>query len=211
MKSCRRIEVTGAWRSSLAVTLVALFAACGSVEVPQPMFYRLPAPRPTTADYPIPAVLRVDRLHLATNLSGDQLVVADGPVRVQRYELHRWAGPIDGLVLDALVTGFARSRGFREVKAPGDVGDDDFVLSGTILDFHEERVADGAVGRVTLDLRLFDRRSGDELFRDEFTQTVDAGRGGPDLAARALSEGLGRVVGDVLARAHAAGVAATPR
>jgi ABC-type uncharacterized transport system auxiliary subunit len=197
-------------------TVIALLAACalagcGSVTVPHETLYRLPLPRPPRAAEPLASVLRIERLSLAANVAGDRLAVADGPVALQRYELHRWAGPLDGLVLDALVIGFVRSGGFVEVKAPRDPGGDDLVLSGTILDFHEVREAAGAVGLVALDLRLVDRRSQRELFRSEFAQRVPAGAGGPEAAARALSQGLGAIVAEVVEQTRAQGVAARPR
>lgn len=191
--------------------LALLLAGCGSVEVPIETFYRLPPPRPPRSPEPLPAVLRVDRLRLAANLAGDQLLVADGPVRLHRYEMHRWAGPVDELVLDALLLGFARSGGFAEIKGPGDAGAEDLLLSGTIVDFLQVRQGDAMVGRVTLDLRLVEADSGREVFRAEFSQTVPATDPGPEAAAVALSEGLGEVVAEVLQRAHAAGVAARPR
>jgi len=199
----------GAW---FGAALVLLSAACGSVEVPVETFYRLPAPRPPQSSAPLPAVLRIDRLHLAANLAGDQLLVADGPVRMHRYQLHRWAGPVDELVSDALLLGLARSHGFTEVKGPGDGGAEDLLLSGTIVDFLQERRADATVvGRVTLELRLTDARSGREVFRAEFSETVPTTDSGPEAAAVALSAGLGRIVAAVLRRTHAAGVAARPR
>jgi uncharacterized lipoprotein YmbA len=197
-------------RSTGAGVLALLLVGCGSVKVPSETLYRLPAPRVVATGETLDSVLRVERLSLAANIAGDRLAVAEGPVRLQRYELHRWAGPLDGLVSDALVLGFVRSGGFREVKVARDPGGDDLVLSGTVLEFHEVREPGGSVGQLALDLRLVDRRTGRALFRAEFAQRVPAGAGGPEAAAQALSAGLGAIVAEVLDAVRAQGIAAQP-
>ena len=99
------------WGRALLVC-VAL-AGCGAVELPEERFYRLECPRPQAAPEAFAGTLRVDRLTVAPHLRGDRLMVSEGAVLVRPYRFHRWAGPLESLVEDALVTGLQRSRAFE--------------------------------------------------------------------------------------------------
>ena len=181
-------------------------AGCGSVEVPKQLYYRLEAPEPPKATIPRAGVLRVGGLELAADLAGDRVMVAENAVQVAPFVHHHWAGPLDGLLADVLVTGLRRAGWFERVKDPMAGGGEDWVLSGRVLDFQLAPGEDGRwVGRATIDLELVDRQ-GALVFRDEFQRDVPAE--GTDAAhvVHALSQSVAGILTDFGTRCERAGV-----
>jgi len=186
--------------------VLLLSASCSTVELPSERFYRLAYPTPDELPAGRAGVLRIDRLELATHLRGDRIMVAEGPVSVRPYQYHRWAGPLEAMVEDVLVTGLERSRAFAEVKGPGARGGEQLVLSGRVLELQQQVEGGQWRARVLLDLQLVERSSGQVVFRDEFGSDVPVMNRHPESVVAGLSEGLARVVTSVVARAREAGV-----
>lgn len=192
-----------------ALALLAVLGACSSVQVPEQHLYRLRLPDPPRAVETRRCVLRIGPLDLAADLGGDRLVVADGPVKVAHYRNHRWAGPLERLVADALLAGIARSRAFEQVKSDSERGGEDLLLTGRVLDFHQS-VRDGRwVGDVALDVRIAAQDGGSvlhvELRRDAELESAE-----PEALVLALSSALEQVVDDLLGACVEAGLAAPP-
>jgi uncharacterized lipoprotein YmbA len=101
--------------------VLAVLAACASVEVPVERLYRLDLPASASPDPGRAGVLRVQDLQLATALDGDRLLVQRG-VRLEPRALDRWIAPLDRLVTDALVLGLSRARVCDLVKGGVDPG-----------------------------------------------------------------------------------------
>lgn len=179
------------WWIALALAL----AGCGSVAVPSERFYRLELPASVAPDPARAGVLRVQDLQLNTALDSDCLVRQDG-VRLEPRPLSRWVAPLDRLVTDALVLGLSRARVCELVKSSVDPGAETWNLRGRIVEFAE--TDGGTVARVTMELWLeADARL---LFHDEFVAVEPIAVPGPEGAVGALSRGLQRVVGNVVAR-----------
>lgn len=193
----------------LAAIAAAAVAACGSVEVPRERYWRLDLPAAGPGPGPAALVLRVLDLQLGQALSGDCLLVADGPVRVRPQEFDRWVAPLDRLVTDAMVLGLSRTRLFSLVKDGSDSGGEDLSLSGRIVDFAEVAGTDGPAVRVAFDLALL---HGDRpVFQDEFGATVRIGQSGAVAAVPALSAAMGQVVVQVAERIRSAAAVAPSR
>lgn len=177
--------------------VVAILAACSSVELPVERYYRL---QPTDAVAPDPmraGILRVHDLQLGTALDSDRLLFQAG-VRLEPRSLARWVAPLDRLVTDAMVLGLSRARVCELVKGSADSGVETWSLHGRIVDFVEAVSKEGSQAHVTLELWL---QCGDDLvFHDEFACTEPLSESGPDQAVVALSRGLNQIVGQVVAR-----------
>lgn len=173
------------------------FAACGSVEVPHERYYRLDVPAAATPDPAQGGVLRVQDLQLATALDSDCLMRVDG-VQLSARPLARWIAPLDRLVTDALVLGLSRARVCELVKGGGDPGGEHWTLRGRIVDFVEADGSSGPEARVAIELWL--EAGGRVLLHDEFAAQAAMADRSADAAVRALSDGLRRVVADVVAR-----------
>lgn len=186
-----------------------LLAACGSVEVPPVHYYRLALSQPSAGSLPSAGVLRVADLRLHNNLSGDALMVADGPVRLQPWDLHRWIAPLDRMVTDALVLGLSRTRIFELVKGSGDPGGEDLWLQGRILDFQQRVMEEGSRAEVGLELWLTEGLGGRQLFRRELHADVPCPEENPEKVVAALSRALGHVQEQLLGAMAEAGVFVT--
>ncbi|MEM7203841.1 MAG: ABC-type transport auxiliary lipoprotein family protein [Planctomycetota bacterium] len=188
-------------RRAVAGLGLAWLAACGIVEVPDERYYRLAYPRPAAGALQRGGALRVGRLALAAHLTGDRLLVAEGPVQLRPWRFHRWAGSLEALVGDTLVTGLVRSLAFRRVLTSADSGSADVELSGRVLEFQQEVDGDGAwFGRVVLDLQLVESSTGAVLLREEFGSRVPIATRDPAGVVGALSEGIAEVVDQLLVR-----------
>ncbi len=192
-------------RWTLLSVLLALLMGCGAVEVPEEFAYRLPAPQPRAIDGAVAGVLRVGEIDIVAGLAGDRLLVADEGPRLRAYRHHHWAGPLERMVADSIVTGLVRTRRFREVKSPSASGLEDLVLSGRVLDFHQVRAADGWRARVTLELRL-SRADGMLVFQDELRADTPMPTSEPDALARALGLSMGTLVDDLVGRCERSGL-----
>jgi uncharacterized lipoprotein YmbA len=174
-----------------------LLAACSSVEVPSERFYRLAPPPVSPPDPQQGGILRVQDLQLQTALDSACLLRLDG-VRLWPSPLARWVAPLDRLVTDALVLGLSRARVCELVKGSADPGDETWSLRGRIVDFVEATHGQERAAKVALELWL---EGGTRvLFHDEFVAEEPIHGVGEDAAVDALSRGLARVVGDIVAR-----------
>jgi ABC-type uncharacterized transport system auxiliary subunit len=184
-----RARASGA---TLAFGLCVL--ACGSVEVPTVRTYRLPsvAGLPSTRS---PAhVLRVQDMRLAAHVSPEQIMVQDGPSLLQAHPLDLWAGPLDRMITDVVVTALRRSGGFVDVKSGADVGREDLWLTATVTDFHYARRADAAEAVVGFDVQV--RRASDHalVLARELSARAPAAEASASAAVAALSQAVQKVV-----------------
>lgn len=196
--------------SGLALTFLAMLGACGAVEVPEDFTYRLPAPEPQRVAGASAGTLRVAELDVVAELAGDRLLIADEGTRLRAYRHHHWAGPLERMVADAIVTGLVRSRRFAEVKSPSSSGLEELVLVGRVLDFHQVRAEDGWRARATFELRL-SREDGTLVFQDELRADTPMSVSDPDTLARALGTSVGTIVDEFVQRCDRAGLFATAR
>lgn len=193
-------------KSMLATTVAALLlCSCGAVELPEQRTFRLHLPLPSGGERPTAGVLRVGEIALAADLQGDRLMVAEGPVQVRSYRHHRWAGPLERLVADAVVTGLSRARCFRQVKDATARGGEDYLLTGRVLEFHQTARGGAWFGCATLDVQLVDAE-GRLCFQGELSAATPMADGDPESLVIALSRSVEDIVDQIVARCVECGV-----
>ncbi len=192
--------------SLMGACALVVLSSCGAVAVPDQHYYRLRWPQPSGGALLRAGTLRIAELELATTLAGDRLMVARGPVEMQPYQFHHWAGPLDELVADTLVAGLSRARCFQQVKSAGERGGEEFVLSGRVLDCHQVVDENGWHGLVTLDLRLVDASDGRLYFQSELTSRRPVSRNDPAAAVLSISLALDEIVEKVLVECQQSGI-----
>jgi uncharacterized lipoprotein YmbA len=197
--------------------LAVLLAGCGAVEVPVERHYRLAPPAPARGVPAFDGALRVEPLRLAAPLACEHLLRADGPVRVEAYPLHRWAGPLDQMLTEHVVAFLRRSGACAEVKQELDPGDEAWTLAGTVHEFWHVQDRGRSVGRAAFHLEL---RAGAErqlCLAADLAAEVHAADASPAAAVAALSAAASDVIAEFLARSRQAtarlrpGDAAAPR
>jgi ABC-type uncharacterized transport system auxiliary subunit len=196
---------------ALALAMALAAGACGSVQVPEEHYYRLVLPQVEPRAQRSPAVLRIEGFELAASLSPDRLLVATAPVQLRAYEFHRWIGPLERLVQDAVREQLTRAGAFTAVKGPEDGPGESLVLTGRIIDFHQVAMAQTWGGKVTVQLRLSRVEDRQVLFHEEFSATVSMPQAAPMDAVQALSMATDGVVRQFLARCDAVAVFAAAR
>ncbi|MFO1053029.1 MAG: ABC-type transport auxiliary lipoprotein family protein [Planctomycetota bacterium] len=195
-------------RTSVAIAaglLLSMACGCGAVAVPEDFAYRLPAPQPRDDANFIGGVLRVGDVDVVAELAGDRLLVADAGTRLRAWQHHRWAGPLERMVSDALVTGLARTRRFAEVKSPSASGTEDFVITARVLDFHEVGDAQGWRARATIELHLV-RQDGRLVFQDEFRADTPLASSDPGELACGLGHSIGTILDALIDRCDREGL-----
>ncbi len=179
--------------------LSAFLGSCGAVEVPVARTYRLPLCASKSASRPPVHVLRVQDLRLAAHVSPDHVMVADGPSLVQLHQLDQWAGPLDRMLTDVVVSALRRSGGFLDVKASTDVGREDLWLAATITEFHYARQRDATHAVVAFDAQV--RRASDHalVWAGELTAQTAAKQARAGDAVQALGVAVQAVVEQLVA------------
>jgi ABC-type uncharacterized transport system auxiliary subunit len=190
--------------------VLAWLGGCGGVAVREPERYRIAVPPVPVAGVTGLGALRVADVEVVAELAGDHMQVADGPVRVMAYRGHRFAGSLDRLCADALVTGLRRSGAFAQVHSALAPGTADVELRARVLDFHQAPVDGGWGGLVTLDVQVFDleRRL---LLATELTAATPLADPSPAALAVALSRSLEQVLVDLVRRCAELDALAAPR
>ena len=175
-------------------------SSCSSVEVPRESWWRLDIPvAGLSANSRDACVLRVQDLQLGNAMSGDFLIIAHGPSKLEARELDRWVAPLDRLATDAFIVGLSRSGAFSLVKGAGDGGDEDLTLHGRITDFAEHRNDDGSRAAVAAFSLWVEGRDG-VRFADEFRGVAPIEGQGAAASVKALSLALQQVIDQVRAR-----------
>jgi ABC-type uncharacterized transport system auxiliary subunit len=187
-------------RNAMLLCAALALSSCSSVEVPRESWWRLDIPvAGLSANSRDACVLRVQDLQLGNAMSGDFLIIAHGPSKLEARELDRWVAPLDRLATDAFIVGLSRSGAFSLVKGAGDGGDEDLTLHGRITDFAEHRNDDGSRAAVAAFSLWVEGRDG-VRFADEFRGVAPIEGQGAAASVKALSLALQQVIDQVRAR-----------
>ncbi|MEY4828725.1 MAG: ABC-type transport auxiliary lipoprotein component [Planctomycetota bacterium] len=187
-------------RNAMLLCAGLALSSCSSVEVPRESWWRLDIPvAGLSANSRDACVLRVQDLQLGNAMSGDFLIIAHGPSKLEARELDRWVAPLDRLATDAFIVGLSRSGAFSLVKGAGDGGDEDLTLHGRITDFAEHRNDDGSRAAVAA-FSLWVEGRDDVRFADEFRGVAPIEGQGASASVKALSLALQQVIDQVRAR-----------
>ncbi len=160
-------------------TLALVLAGCGKTRPVH--YYRItpPAP-PNAASDPYPLTLLVGHFAAPMILHDAPIVYQVGANEVGTYQYHRWISPPPLLVENQLMELLRYSGRYRSVGAVGSEGRGDYIVRGRVDDFEEIDTASGIVGRVNLDLELYERKTGHIVWskrfaHDEPASTTDVG------------------------------------
>jgi ABC-type uncharacterized transport system auxiliary subunit len=187
-------------RNAMLLCAALALSSCSSVEVPRESWWRLDIPvAGLSANSRDACVLRVQDLQLGNAMSGDFLIIAHGPSKLEARELDRWVGPLDRLATDGFIVGLSRSGAFSLVKGAGDGGGEDLTLHGRITDFAEHRNDDGSRASVAAFSLWVEGRDG-VRFADEFRGVAPIEGQGAAASVKALSLALQQVIDQVRAR-----------
>ena len=122
----------------------------------------------TTAAARFPITLLVARLSSSHLYRDDRLVYGSGPVQLGTYEYNRWAEPPVEMVQDALIAAFRATGQYRAVSAIGSNLRGEYILRGR-LDSLDEVDKPAITARVSIELELFDPRSGSTVWTSSYT------------------------------------------
>lgn len=183
------------WLVVMGLLAAALgLSACGG-SAPEIKHYRLdvetPRARAKAGDKP---VLGIEPFTADAAYDEPQIVYRTTPYELNYYYYHRWAATPGPLVTDALRRGY-ESTGKFEAVTSGLSTQTDVVLSGHIAAIEEVDVTeDKWLGRLVLELRLRDARTGDLLWSQTFEEEERLKERTPAGLAEAVSKALVRII-----------------
>lgn len=135
-------------------------------------------------------VLAIEDFSAGSAYDEKRIVYRKNDYRFDYYHYHRWASTPGLLVSDALREVYRSTGAFRAVVGGYD-SRADVVLSGRVVAFEEvDESKDKWFGRVVLDLRLRDARTGELLWNDLLRRKVPVEKKSPEGLTAALSRGL---------------------
>jgi ABC-type uncharacterized transport system auxiliary subunit len=184
----------------LAMAVVCTAAiGCGGT-APEIKHYRLDLD-PGRAEVPAgdKPVLGIESFTTDAAYDEPQMVYRTSPYQLNYYYYHRWAATPGLLLTDALRRGYAETGRFSSVTA-GQMGRSDVILSGHIAAIEEVDVTEEKwFGRIVLELRLRDARTGDVLWSRVVEEQEPLSERTPAGLAEALSNAVTRVVSETAA------------
>ena len=181
-----------------------LLGACGSA--PKDRFYTLapatlPAPAASTDAQPL-ADVAIGPVRVPEALDRTQMVVREGPNRVEILDQYRWAGSLRSEIARALAAGVGAQ------------------LPNTQVSVHDAQAGRNAAYRVAVDIERFDatlndnvavqalwtirQEGGKELRSGRFAATEPTGPGGYDAIAAAYARALAAMSAEVAQALRAA-------
>jgi ABC-type uncharacterized transport system auxiliary subunit len=135
-------------------------------------------------------VLAIEDFSAGSAYDEKRIVYRKSDYRFDYYHYHRWASTPGLLVSDALREVY-RSTGAFQAVVGGYDSRADVVLSGRVVAFEEVNKSKKEwLGRVVLDLRLRDARTGELLWNDLMRREVPVKNQSPEGLTAALSRGL---------------------
>jgi ABC-type uncharacterized transport system auxiliary subunit len=140
-----------------------------------------PVPNAAVASARFPITLLVARLSSSHLYRDDRLVYGSGSVQLGTYEYQRWAEPPIEMVQDTLITSLRSSGQYRSVSAIGSNLRGEYILRGHLYALDEVDKPE-VVARFSVDLELFDPRTGTTVWTDSYSHDEPvAGKAVPDV------------------------------
>lgn len=176
--------------TSVFAAVLAL-GACGG-KLPETRYYQLATPAPTKPTGTLKIVL--EPLTAESAYDDERIVYRVNPYRLDYYNYHRWSAPPGVIVGNYLEAALEQTGQFRAVVRELDT-DAHAVLSGRVIAIEEVDTSKTRwQGRIVLELRLADARSGETLWLEQFEESEPLPLQTPEGLARALSAALSRIV-----------------
>jgi ABC-type uncharacterized transport system auxiliary subunit len=184
----------------LVLLAAGIAAACGSS---RPMkYYTLDVtPEPRQASAPkFPLTLLVARVAGSHLYRDDRLVYGMSPEELETYEYHRWAEPPVDMIQDSLIESLRATGDFRSVSAVASNLRGDYLLRSR-LDAFEEIDKPQLAARFTIQLELFDPKSGATVWNGSYSHDQPVSGKKVDDVIAALDEnvkaGMSQIASDL--------------
>lgn len=152
------------WRTAaliVAANCLLMAAGCGAA---RPVHYytleQPPSASDTPAAHPNGVSLLVARVRAAQLLEEDRIVYGVSPVEMGVYGSHRWAEPPPEMIETMLVERLRATGQYKSVQPLAGAARGDYVVRGRLISLKEMDLPSGVVARFTLDLELFDPKTG---------------------------------------------------
>ena len=185
------------WRGALIPAFIAGLLGCGS---PRPiMYYQLHIPAtPTPSTYTYPVEIVVGRITGSDLLQASPIIYRTRRNQIGTYQYHRWSDTPVQMVQEKLVRMLRSAGDYQSVSGMGNSSGGDLVVRGRLYDFTEVD-GDGISGLVSMELELFNRRTGKILWTHFYTGTEAAAGKEVPAVAEALDRDLDRGLKEVVA------------
>jgi ABC-type uncharacterized transport system auxiliary subunit len=153
----------------LSVASMIVCLSCGGPIRPM-RYYSLerPAAAPAPNANPIPVTILVGRVTGSHLYRDDRVVFGNGSGELGLYESQRWVEtPID--MMEALILQTLRSSGrFRTIQPMGSDAVGEYIVRGHLISLDEIDAAP-LVARFSIELELFDRKTGTTVWNGSYT------------------------------------------
>jgi ABC-type uncharacterized transport system auxiliary subunit len=153
----------------LSVMATLVFISCGGAIFPM-HYYTLerPAAPPAPNSNPIPVTILIGRITGSHLYRDDRVVFGNGTGELGLYESRRWVEtPVD--MMEAVILQTLRANGrFRAVQPMGSDAIGEYILRGHLISL-DEIDSSSLVARFSIELELFDRKTGTTVWNDSYT------------------------------------------
>jgi ABC-type uncharacterized transport system auxiliary subunit len=164
----RRIVIRRVREAALVLVVAGICSACGAA---RPVKYYVldsgPAPA-NVSPTQLPITLLVARITAPLLYRDDRLVYGTGSVRLGTYEYERWAESPSEMVRGMLVSSLRSTGRYRSVVPVTSSFRGDYVVRGHLYALDELDKPELA-GRFSLEIELFDPKSGTTLWTDSYS------------------------------------------
>lgn len=180
---------TAALFATAACAVIA--AGCGAARPVH--YYTLEQPLSATdapAAHPSGVSLLVARVRAAQLLEEDRIVYGVSPVEMGVYSSQRWSEPPPQMIETMLVERLRATGQYKSVQQLAGSARGDYVVRGRLISLKEMDLQSGVVARFTMDLELFDPKTGTVAW----SQTYSHDESVPEKNVNAVVEALQRNV-----------------
>jgi len=127
-----------------------------------------PAAPPAPNSNPIPVTILIGRITGSHLYRDDRVVFGNGTGELGLYESRRWVEtPVD--MMEAVILQTLRANGrFRAVQPMGSDAIGEYILRGHLISL-DEIDSSSLVARFSIELELFDRKTGTTVWNDSYT------------------------------------------
>jgi cholesterol transport system auxiliary component len=152
---------------ALVAMLVGISAGCGASRPYKYYQLDVSAPAPAQAT-PYPITILVARVATPELYRDSRIVYGSGPVQLGTYEYNRWAEMPSDMIQQALISALRGTGQYRSVTAVGSTARGDFLLRSQLYSLYEVDQPQVA-GRFSMQLELFDSKSGVTIWSDTYS------------------------------------------
>lgn len=164
----RRTVIRRIHEAALVFVIAGICSACGAAR-PVKYYVLDSGPAPTnTSSAPLPITLLVARITAPLLYRDDRLVFGSGSVRLGTYEYERWAESPAEMVQDMLVSSLRSTGQYRSVARISSSFRGDYIVRGHLYAL-DEVDQPALAGRFSLELELFDPKSGTTIWTDSYS------------------------------------------